>query len=131
MSSPSDFRWYTLQTLSNNESKVKRLLDKAIKDEEMGDFVAEILMPVKTVKDFRNGKKRESEMKLYPSYLFVRARLFDDEGSLLEAPWSFLRKTDGVIGLIGGQNPVALKTEEINTILQQVADAADKVVPKI
>ncbi len=131
MSSPSDFRWYTLQTLSNNESKVKRLLDKAIKDEEMGDFVAEILMPVKTVKDFRNGKKRESEMKLYPSYLFVRARLYDDEGSLLEAPWSFLRKTDGVIGLIGGQSPIALKIEEINTILQQVADAADKVVPKI
>jgi len=31
MSSPSDYRWYTLQTLSNNESKVKRLLDKAIK----------------------------------------------------------------------------------------------------
>ena len=131
MSSPSDYRWYTLQTLSNNESKVKRLLDKAIKNEEMGDFVAEILMPVKTVKDFRNGKKRESEMKLYPSYLFVRARLFDDEGTLLEAPWSFLRRTDGVIGLIGGQNPVALKTEEINTILQQVADAADKVVPKV
>ena len=100
MSSPSDFRWYTLQTLSNNESKVKRLLDKAIKDEEMGDFVAEILMPVKTVKDFRNGKKRESEMKLYPSYLFVRARLFDDEGTLLEAPWSFLRKTAGNIDKI-------------------------------
>jgi transcriptional antiterminator NusG len=130
-SAPSDFRWYTLQTLSNNESKVKRHLDKAIKDEEMGDYVAEILMPVKTVKDFRNGKKRESEMKLYPSYLFVRARLFDDEGGLLEAPWNFLRSTDGVIGLIGGQSPVPLRTEEINTILQQVADAADKVVPKI
>jgi len=72
---PSDFRWYTLQTLSNNESKVKRTLDRTIKEEEMGDFVAEILMPVKTVKDFRNGKKRESEMKLYPSYLFVRPSL--------------------------------------------------------
>ena len=60
---------------------VKRTLDRTIKEEEMGDFVAEILMPVKTVKDFRNGKKRESEMKLYPSYLFVRARLFDDEGA--------------------------------------------------
>ena len=59
---PSDYRWYTLQTLSNNESKAKRLLEKAIKDEEMGDFIAEILMPVKTVKEFRNGKKRESEM---------------------------------------------------------------------
>ncbi|MFM9167637.1 MAG: transcription termination/antitermination NusG family protein, partial [Verrucomicrobiota bacterium] len=100
----SDFRWYTLQTLSNNEGKVKRLLDKAVKDEEMSDYVAEILMPVKTVKDFRNGKKRESEMKLYPSYLFVRARLFDDEGSLLEGPWNFLRNVDGVIGLIGGMN---------------------------
>jgi len=132
MAAPSsDFRWYTLQTLSNNEGKVKRLLDKAVKDEEMSDYVAEILMPVKTVKDFRNGKKRESEMKLYPSYLFVRARLFDDEGSLLEGPWNFLRNVDGVIGLIGGMNPVPLKAEEIGTILQQMADAADKVVPKV
>ncbi len=128
---PSDFRWYTLQTLSNNESKVKRTLDRTIKEEEMGDFVAEILMPVKTVKDFRNGKKRESEMKLYPSYLFVRARLFDDEGGLLEGPWNFLKKTDGAIGLIGGMKPVPLRQEEINTIIQQMADVADKVVPKI
>jgi transcriptional antiterminator NusG len=88
-------------------------------------------MPVKTVKDFRNGKKRESEMKLYPSYLFVRARLFDDEGGLLEGPWNFLKKTDGAIGLIGGMKPVPLRQEEINTIIQQMADAADKVVPKI
>ena len=83
MSSPSDFRWYTLQTLSNNESKVKRLLDKAIKDEEMGDFVAEILMPVKTVKDFRNGKKRESEMKLYPSYLIVKNLLYNKKKKII------------------------------------------------
>jgi transcriptional antiterminator NusG len=129
--SPSDYRWYTLQTLSNNESKAKRLLEKAIKDEEMGDFIAEILMPVKTVKEFRNGKKRESEMKLYPSYLFVRARLFDEDANLLEAPWNLLRGIDGVIGLIGGQTPVPLRADEIRTIQQQMADAADKVVPKI
>ena len=128
---PSDYRWYTLQTLSNNESKAKRLLEKAIKDEEMGDFIAEILMPVKTVKEFRNGKKRESEMKLYPSYLFVRARLFDEDANLLEAPWNLLRGIDGVIGLIGGQTPVPLRADEIRTIQQQMADAADKVVPKI
>ncbi len=129
--SPSDYRWYTLQTLSNNESKAKRLLEKAIKDEEMGDYVAEILMPVKTVKEFRNGKKRESEMKLYPSYLFVRARFFDEDGNLLEAPWNLLRGIDGVIGLIGGQSPVPLRDDEIRTTQQQMADAADKVVPKI
>ena len=80
---PADFRWYTIQTLSNNEGKVKRTLDRNIKEQEMGDYIAEILMPVKTVKDFRNGKKRESEMKLYPTYLFVRARLFDQELSLI------------------------------------------------
>ncbi|MEI6283730.1 transcription termination/antitermination factor NusG [bacterium] len=129
--SPADFRWYTIQTLSNNEGKVKRTLDRNIKEEEMGDYIAEILMPVKTVKDFRNGKKRESEMKLYPTYLFVRARLFDQEGALLEGPWNFIKKTDGVTGLIGAMNPTPLRTEEINTIIQQMADSADKVVPKL
>ena len=97
----------------------------------MGDYVAEILMPVKTVKEFRNGKKRESEMKLYPSYLFVRARFFDEDGNLLGAPWNLLRGIDGVIGLIGGQTPLPLRRDEIRPMQQQQADAADKVGQKV
>jgi len=41
--------WYVIQTLSNQEGKVKRYLDKFIVEEEMEDFVFEVLVPTETV----------------------------------------------------------------------------------
>ena len=40
--------WYVIQTLSNQEGKVKRYLDKFIVEEEMEDFVFECTSMVKT-----------------------------------------------------------------------------------
>ena len=37
-------RWYAVQTLSNQEGKAKKYLDKFIAVEEMDDFVFDILI---------------------------------------------------------------------------------------
>ena len=82
MSSPSDFRWYTLQTLSNNESKAKRLLEKAIKDEEMGDYVAEILWPGAVDIATRVGSVGRSSVRLEQA-LFQDGRLVATAASVV------------------------------------------------
>ena len=51
--------WFAIQTLSNQEQKAKRYLDKFIEVEEMEEYVFEVLMPTETVTDVKNGKKRE------------------------------------------------------------------------
>ena len=124
-------QWYAVQTLSNQEQKAKRYLDKFIEIEEMEELVFEVLMPTEVVTEVKNGKKTTKTRKFYPGYIFVKMRLYDDEGKLLQKPWYFIREAQGVINFVGGDNPSPLKKAEIDRILNQVEDAEGKEKPKI
>ncbi len=124
--------WYTLQTFSNNEAKVKRNIERSMQqDDSIREAIEQVLMPERTVKETRNRKEKQTKLKLYPSYLFIRARLGSADGDLDEYVWSFLRQLDGVMGLIGGDRPVPLKDAEIRSILDQIVENENKVLPKI
>lgn len=134
------FRWYAIQTLSNMEGKVKKYLDKFIEVEEMSEFFApppgrplsdRVLMPCETVQEVKNGKKTTKIRKLYPNYMFLQMRLYDEGGKLLQKPWYFVNSVQGVINFIGGNEPTPLKKVEIERILKQVEEAEGKPVPKI
>lgn len=127
----SDYRWYAVQTLSNMEGKVKAYIDKFIEVEEMGDFVAEVLMPSEQVTEVKNGRKSTRTRKFYPGYVFVKCRLYDEAGKILQGPWYFIQDTQGVIGFVGGENPVPLKKAEIDRILNQVKESEGRDVPKV
>ena len=129
----SGFNWYAVQTLSNLEAKVKRYLDKFKEVEEMGDFIDEVLMPTETVTEVRAGKKTAKVRKLYPGYLYIRMRLYDDNGQLLQKPWYFVRGVEGVIGFIGGpeDRPTPLKQSDVTTILDQVKASEGVERPKV
>lgn len=128
---PTDARWYVVQTLSNKEQGVKRYLDRYVRAEEMEDYVFEVLMPTETISEVKGGKKVTKVKKLYPGYVFVHMRLFDDDEKLLQRPWYFVKGADGVIGFVGGDRPVPLKKTEIEEILNNVRAAEGKEVPKV
>lgn len=130
-SSISGPRWYAVQTLSNQEQKAKKYLDKFIAVEEMEDYVFEALMPTEQVTEVKAGKKTVKTRKFYPGYIFVNMRLYDDEGSLLQKPWYFVREAQGVINFVGGDRPSPLKKSEIDRIINQVQEAEGKEKPKI
>ncbi|MDD4348176.1 MAG: transcription termination/antitermination protein NusG [Opitutales bacterium] len=123
--------WYAVQTLSNQEGKAKAYLDKFIKVEEMGDCVYDVLMPTEVVSEIKNGKKSQRTRRFYPGYIFVHMRLYDDDGKLNQKAWYFVKDAQGVINFVGGENPVPLKTEEIDRILRQVKESEGKEKPKI
>ncbi|MCD8299356.1 MAG: transcription termination/antitermination protein NusG [Opitutae bacterium] len=126
----SGFKWYAIQTLSNMEQKVKKYLDKFIEIEGLQDYVKEVLMPTELVQEVRNGKKTKRVRKLYPGYIFLCARIYDENGKLINKPWFFIRNVQGVIDFIGRDKPVALKPAEIAEIQEQIKAAEGKVVPK-
>ena len=120
MSNPSSIsgpRWYAVQTLSNQEQKAKKYLDKFIAVEEMEDYVFEALMPTEQVTEVKAGKKTVKTRKFYPGYIFVNMRLYDDDGTLLQKPWYFVREAQGVINFVGGERPSPLKKSEIDRII--------------
>lgn len=129
----ASLNWYAVHTLSNMEGKVKRYLDKFIEIEEMGEYIDEVLMPTETVTEVKGGKKSQKVRKLYPGYLYIRMRMYDDHGKLLQKPWYFVKSIQGVIGFLGGEDdrPTPLKQHEVDTILDQVKAAEGVEVPKI
>jgi len=131
VSAKSKGAWYVVHTLSGQEAKVKKYLEKFIAEEEMEDYVYEVLMPTEVVTEVKNGKKTQIVRKFYPGYVFVHMRLFDEAGNLLNKPWYFVRETPGVINFVGGDRPAPLKKSEIETIRSQIEAASGKEVPKV
>ncbi|MCH8473774.1 MAG: transcription termination/antitermination protein NusG [Opitutales bacterium] len=123
--------WYVLHVLSGKEEQVKTYLDKFIPIEEMDDYVFEVLVPTETVSEVKQGKKSQKTRKFYPGYVFVKMKLFDEDGKLLHRPWYFVKDAVGVINFVGGDRPTPLRKSEIDRILSQVSEAEGKEVPKI
>lgn len=129
--SQSNSQWYVLQTLSNKENQAKIYLDRYKKQEEMEDILFDVLLPTETVSEVKQGRKTTKSRKLYPGYVFVHMKLYDEEGRLLNKPYYFIKGATGVIGFVGGANPTPLKEEEIERIIAQVKEAEGKEVPKV
>ena len=127
---PVGAQWFALHTLSGQENKVKAYIEKFKKVEELDDFIFDVLMPTEVVSEVKNGKKSTKTRKLYPGYVFIQMRLFEEK-RLINKPWYFVREVAGVINFVGGENPSALRQSEIDEIKARIAEANGKEVPKV
>ncbi len=134
-------KWYTVQTRSNMERKAVETLKRMIDREEMGEYISkeDVIAPEETVSMLvqvkRKGRMEQQQKQvsrmLYPGYIFVKVKLFDEEENFLEKPWYFIKGVNGVINFIGGDRPIALNPDEINSILAQKQQAEGSVRPKV
>ncbi len=88
--------WYVLRAISGKEAKVKEVLDAAIRNTDLGNYVFQVLIPTEKVLTVRNGKKVVKEKNLYSGYVFVEANL---QGEVMHE----LRNTTNVIDFLGGK----------------------------
>ena len=72
--------------------------------EDMGEYINkdDILMPTELVSEVKNNKKTTRKRKLYPGYIFVKVKLYDEDENFLEKPWYMIRAVNGVINFMGG-----------------------------
>ena len=126
-------KWYAVQTRSNMEKKAVETLKHMIDVEDMGAYISkeDILMPEEMVSEIKNGKKVSRPRKLYPGYIFIRVKLYDEDENFLEKPWYFVRGINGVINFMGGDRPVALRDAEVDRIQAQIQQAEGTERPKI
>jgi len=60
-------RWYAVQCLSNHEDKVRRYLAKyKEEDEHFAKDLNEVLVPIETVSEVKNGKKKTKRPQILP-----------------------------------------------------------------
>ncbi|HXM17714.1 MAG TPA: transcription termination/antitermination protein NusG [Candidatus Tumulicola sp.] len=116
-STDPDRKWYVVHTYSGYENKVKANLERRIKSMNMQDFVYRVLVPTDKEVEFKDGKRKEVEKKVYPGYVLVEMKMTDQS-------WYVVRNTQGVTGFVGspgsGEKPLPLADKEVKTILKQM-----------
>ena len=112
--------WYVLRAIAGKEAKVKEVLDAAIKNTDLGNYVSQVLIPTEKVYTSRNGKKVVKEKNLYSGYVFVEAEL---TGEVIYE----LRNTTNVIDFLRGRSktskPEALRESEVMRMLGAIDDS--------
>jgi transcriptional antiterminator NusG len=128
---PTGTQWFAVHTLSGQENKVKTYLEKFKKAEELDDHIFEILLPTEVVSEVKGGKKSTKVRKLYPGYVFIQIKLYDEEGKIIIKPFYFVKDATGVIGFVGGDHPAPLRQSQIDEIKARVEAATGKEIPKV
>ena len=124
-------QWFVLHTLSGHEYKVQNSIISRVKQEELGDYIGEVLIPTEKVSEVKQGKKTTVSRKFFPGYVMANLALYDEKKNLVEETWYFIQNTPGVIGFVGGESPVPLSADEVERIVNQVEDKKEMVTPKI
>lgn len=106
--------WYVIHTYSGYEAKVKASIEERVKESGLTGKIFQVIIPTEDVVEVRGGKKRISERKFYPGYVFV-------EMELDEETWYFIKNIPKVTGFIGGMNePTPVSEAEMKELIGQL-----------
>ncbi|MGB9721675.1 MAG: transcription termination/antitermination protein NusG [bacterium] len=117
--------WFVVHTLTGHEQKVKKILEKVIKENAMTDCFGRIVIPVENLVKIKKGKKITEERRLYPGYIVIEMEPTNDALKLVNS-------VPGVTHFLGSKNkPVPLSADEVEALLSQVEESKKKTVTKI
>jgi transcriptional antiterminator NusG len=117
--------WFIIHTYSGFEQKVADSLRSRAEAFGFAPQIGQILIPTEEVVELRGGKKVTSKRMLYPGYVLVEMEMNDEL-------WHAVKATPRVTGFVGGGNmPVPLTADEVNSILYRQASSAERPRPKL
>ncbi|UCD05604.1 MAG: transcription termination/antitermination factor NusG [candidate division WOR-3 bacterium] len=118
-------QWYVVHTLTGHEHKVKKILEKMIKDSMMEESFGKIVIPVENQVRIKKGKKVVEEKRLYPGYIVIEMEGNDETLRLVNS-------ISGVTHFLGSKTkPIPLGADEVKELLKQLEESKEKVVTKI
>ncbi len=104
--------WYVIHTYSGHENKVRDDILRRIDSMGMRDKIFQVLVPTEEELEFKDGKKKTVQRRVYPGYVFVEMELTDDS-------WYVVRNTQSVTGFVSpGSKPVPLPEDEVKKLKQ-------------
>jgi transcriptional antiterminator NusG len=99
-----DEAWYVLFVNTNQEEKVKGILEK-----EIGDKY-KFIIPTRELKERKNGKWHYVRRKLFPGYIFIKTSMNIDM-------YYKLKNSPGIIRLLRSEDEILTVSEEELNIL--------------
>ena len=121
---PIEMDWYILKVQSNRERSIADALRRKIAIEGLDEYFGEVVVPTEKVTEFKGGKKKVVERKLYPGYVVVRMCINDDT-------WFAVRETSGIGDFTGsGGKPTPMLPHEVARIIHTEEEESDE-APKL
>lgn len=119
-------QWYIVHAYSGMEKAVERNIRERIARSGTQEKFGRILVPTEEVVEIKNGQRKTAERRLFPGYVFVEMIMDDDT-------WHLVKHTSKVTGFVGGakNRPAPISEEEVQKILQQMQEGAEKPRHKI
>ncbi len=118
-------RWYTVSVLSNFEKKVAEAIREGARQKNIEEWIEELLVPTEEVVEIRRGQKVHTERRFMPGYVLVKCDMTPEVQNLITS-------TNRVTGFLGPQGrPMPLRDSEVERIIGQVSDAAERPRPQI
>jgi transcriptional antiterminator NusG len=116
--------WFILKVQSNRERTIAEALERKMKIEGYERFFDQAIVPTEKVTEFKGGKKKVVERKLYPGYIVVHMHINDNT-------WFAVRETSGVGDFTGaGGKPTPMLPNEVARIIQTEEEETDE-APKL
>lgn len=117
--------WYILKVQSNRERSSSNALKRKVAIEGIEHLFGEIIVPTEKVTEFKNGKKKVVERKIWPGYIAVQMHVCDET-------WFAIRETAGIGDFTGASGkPVPMQPSEIAMILPQEEEEGTEDAPKL
>jgi transcriptional antiterminator NusG len=105
--------WYILKVQSNRERSIAEALQRKIKIEGLDRYFDQVIVPTEKVTEFKAGKKKVVERKLYPGYIVVHMCINDDT-------WFAVRETSGIGDFTGSAGkPTPMLASEVARIVKK------------
>lgn len=110
MDQSNEAKWYVAHTYSGYENKVKANIYATVENRNMSDLIHEVYVPMQEVEEFKNGKRKVNQKKIFPGYVLVKMLMTDES-------WYVVRNTRGVTGFVGpASKPVPLTKSELRNM---------------
>ncbi|MBU3159847.1 antiterminator LoaP [Clostridium frigoris] len=104
--------WYVLFVNTNQEEKVKKILEKEVGDEY------KFIVPTRELRERKNGKWHNVKRKLFPGYVLIK-------GIMNIETYYKLKKVPGIIKLLSSENEVLTVDESELRVLKILIDNDD------
>jgi transcription termination/antitermination protein NusG len=117
--------WYILKVQSNRERTAAAALQRKVAIEGLGKLFGDIVVPIEKVTEFKNGKKKVVERKIWPGYIAVQMHVNDETRFAV-------RETSGIGDFTGASGkPTPMSPIDVKKMLPAEEEQGVEDTPKL
>lgn len=118
-------QWFVLHVYSGFERKVAQSIEEQAQQQEMGDLIQQVLVPMEEVVEVRRGAKVSAGRKFFPGYVLIKMEMTDQT-------WHLVKSTPKVTGFLGDRGrPMPISQAEADRIMHQVQEGIERPKPAV